>query len=124
MRTGQQYDDRGRPINPETTQRTKDLVRASNEVLQAAGIIEPNADFRARDEALKAAQEEDFDKAFRRRTIGGVLLTAGVWGTSGLRRRTLVCFNGRVFIRGSANYSSSIGNILTTLYWTSFVLSA
>ncbi|KFX97615.1 hypothetical protein V495_08832 [Pseudogymnoascus sp. VKM F-4514 (FW-929)] len=90
VRTGQQYDDRGRPINPETTQRTKDLVRASNEVLQAAGIIEPNSDFRARDEALKAAREEDFDKAFRRRTIGGVLLTAGVWGTSGLRRRTLL----------------------------------
>ncbi|KAL5349940.1 hypothetical protein ACLOAV_004974 [Pseudogymnoascus australis] len=90
VRIGQQYDDRGRPINPETTQRTKDLVRASNEVLQAAGIIEPNSDFRARDEALKAAREEDFDKAFRRRTIGGVLLTAGVWGTSGMRRRTLL----------------------------------
>ncbi|KFY34447.1 hypothetical protein V494_06762 [Pseudogymnoascus sp. VKM F-4513 (FW-928)] len=90
VRIGQMYDDRGRPINPETTQRTKDLVRASNEVLQAAGIIEPNSDFRARDEALKAAREEDFDKAFRRRTIGGVLLTAGVWGTSGLRRRTLL----------------------------------
>ncbi|KFY49470.1 hypothetical protein V496_09986 [Pseudogymnoascus sp. VKM F-4515 (FW-2607)] len=90
VRIGQQYDDRGRPINPETTQRTKDLVRASNEVLQAAGIIEPNSDFRARDEALKAAREEDFDKAFRRRTIGGVLLTAGVWGTSGMRRRTCI----------------------------------
>ncbi|OBT81639.1 hypothetical protein VE02_09650 [Pseudogymnoascus sp. 03VT05] len=90
VQTGQQYDDRGRPVNPETTQRTKNLVRASNEVLQAAGIIEPNADYRARDEALKAARQEDFEKAFRRRTIGGVLLAAGVWGTSGLRRRTLL----------------------------------
>ena len=91
--------------------------------MQAAGIIEPNADYRARDEALKAAREEDFEKAFRRRAIGGVLLTAGVWGTSGLRRRTLVCFKSWM-VKASVNYYSCIGNTPNIRCWTSFVSSA
>lgn len=99
VRTGQQYDSRGRPMNRETMQQSRNLVRASNEVLAAAGIIETEEGFRKRDvEKIKErdAREEDIQKAYRRRAYGQVALTSGVWGACGLRRRIEVseaCFD-------------------------------
>ena len=80
-------------------QQSRNLVRASNEVLAAAGIIETEEGFRKRDvEKIKErdAREEDIQKAYRRRAYGQVALTSGVWGACGLRRRIEVseaCFD-------------------------------
>lgn len=90
VRTGQQYDNRGRPMNRETLQQSRNLVRASNEVLAAAGIIETEEGFRKRDAEKvneRDAREEDIQKAYRRRAYGQIALTCGVWGACGLRRR-------------------------------------
>lgn len=90
IRTGQQYDDRGHPVNPETRQRMRDHIRASNEVMQAAGIIEETADVRARDKAFQETLQRETEMGLRRLEVGRVLLVAGVWGVCGFRRRILV----------------------------------
>jgi hypothetical protein len=90
VQTGQRYDDHGRPINPETRQRMRDHIRASNEVMQAAGIIEETADVRARDKAFEETVNRETEMGLRRLEIGRVLLVAGVWGVCGFRRRILV----------------------------------
>lgn len=77
-------------MNRETLQQSRNLVRASNEVLAAAGIIESHEGYKARDAAKKKeldAREEDIQKAYRRRAYGQIALTCGVWGACGLRRR-------------------------------------
>lgn len=88
--TGQRYDDRGHPVNYETRQRMRDHVRASNEVMQAAGIIEETADIQARDKVVEDALNEEMEMGLKRLEIGRVVLVAGVWGVCGLRRRILV----------------------------------
>ncbi len=93
---GQQYDDRGRPCNPGAQRQQKDLVHASNEVLQAAGIIESIDVINSRDDekARKSKdQEMDIVMAYRRRALGQVALTAGVWGACGMRRRIEAGYN-------------------------------
>jgi len=92
IRTGQRYDDRGHPVNSETRQRMKDHIRASNEVMQAAGIIEETADVRARDKAFQETLQRETEMGLRRLEVGRVLLVAGVWGVCGSRRRILVSF--------------------------------
>jgi hypothetical protein len=92
IRTGQQYDDRGHPVNSETRQRMRDHIRASNEVMQAAGIIEETADVRARDKAFEETLQRENEMGLRRLEVGRVLLVAGVWGVCGFRRRILVSF--------------------------------
>ncbi|KAI9730947.1 MAG: hypothetical protein M1818_008022 [Claussenomyces sp. TS43310] len=87
---GQQYDDRGHPMNLTTRQRIKDHVRASNEVMQTAGIIEETAEIRARDQAVEESLQEETEMGLRRLEIGRVVLVAGVWGVCGLRRRVLL----------------------------------
>jgi len=68
----------------------RDHVRASNEVMQAAGIIEETADVQARDKIFENTINEETVIGYRRLEIGRVLLVAGVWGVCGLRRRILV----------------------------------
>lgn len=92
IQTGQRYDDRGHPVNSETRQRMKDHIRASNEVMQAAGIIEETADVRARDKAFQETLQRETEIGLRRLEVGRVLLVAGVWGVCGFRRRILVSF--------------------------------
>lgn len=90
LQTGQRYDDHGRPVNPETRQRMRDHIRASNEVMQAAGIIEETSDIRARDKAFEETVNRETEMGLRRLEVGRVLLVAGVWGVCGFRRRILV----------------------------------
>jgi hypothetical protein len=92
IQTGQRYDDRGHPVNSETRQRMRDHIRASNEVMQAAGIIEETADAQARDKAFKEILQRETEMGLRRLEVGRVLLVAGVWGVCGFRRRILVSF--------------------------------
>lgn len=92
VRTGQRYDDHGRPVNPETRQRMRDHIRSSNEVMQAAGIIEETADVQARDMAFKERVRRETEMGLRHLEAGRVLLVAGVWGVCGFRRRILVSF--------------------------------
>lgn len=68
----------------------RDHIRASNEVMQAAGIIEETADVQARDKAMEETLQRETEMGLRRLEVGRVLLVAGVWGVCGLRRRVLV----------------------------------
>jgi hypothetical protein len=68
----------------------RDHVRASNEVMQAAGIIEETADIQARDKIVENNLRQETEVGLRRLEFGRVLLVAGVWGVVGLRRRILV----------------------------------
>jgi hypothetical protein len=70
--------------------RIRDHVRASNEVMQAAGIIEETAQIRAREKELDQTITDETEMGLRRLEIGRVLLVAGVWGVIGLKRRVLV----------------------------------
>lgn len=90
VQDGQQYDDRGHPINPRTRQWMRDYVRASNEVMQAAGIIEDTSEIRARETKLEARLKRDNDRGLRRLEVGRVVFIAGIWGVCGLRRRVMV----------------------------------
>jgi hypothetical protein len=92
VQTGQQYDSRGRPINPASVQSMRDLVRASNEVMQTAGIIEETSLIKARLQKERLDRETENEKGQNRREIGQSLIVLGVWGVCGLRRRTLVSF--------------------------------
>lgn len=90
MQDGQQYNSKGNPINPETTRRIKEQVRASNEVLSAVGVIEETSQIRARDKAIEENLQRETEMGLRRLEIGRVILVGGVWGVCGLRRRVLV----------------------------------
>jgi len=74
----------------ESRQRMRDHVRASNEVMQAAGIIEETADIQARDKVVESNIRQETEVGLRRLEFGRVLLVGGVWGVVGLRRRILV----------------------------------
>jgi len=65
-------------------------VQAGNEVLQVAGIVET---FTAREERERKEEEEKFQEktsGLMANRFGYGLLTAGMWGVSGLRRRVMV----------------------------------
>lgn len=83
----QKYDDRGHPVNPETRMRIRDHVRASNEVMQAAGIIEETSAVNSREISRLLAVRSETEKAVGRLDRGRSLLVVGVWGVLGLRRR-------------------------------------
>lgn len=90
----QQYDGRGRPINPETKRRNRDLIRAHNEVMLAVGVAEA-------ENPQSAAENEDNRQHDAYETNIGIRLIwaskrciemAGVFGINGLRQRILVSF--------------------------------
>ncbi|KAK4157630.1 hypothetical protein C8A00DRAFT_29476 [Chaetomidium leptoderma] len=87
----QLYDERGRPINPETKRINRDVIRSHNEVMMVIGVAEPeNGIAEAQIEAaLKHRQYED--RIGRRLLLaGGVLETAAIWGVNGMRQRILL----------------------------------
>ena len=90
---GQQYNDRGRPINPETKRRERENVRAANEVMQVTGVVEDSAAAKAEAKAYKAAKNEETFTGLRLMEVGRGVLVGGVWGVLGLRRRILVCLD-------------------------------
>ncbi|KAK0615902.1 hypothetical protein B0T17DRAFT_656970 [Bombardia bombarda] len=87
----QLYDDRGRPVNPETRRINRDVIRSHNEVMLVIGVAEPETstiDVQT-DSAQKHQDYEDEigEKLFY---VGEVLETAGAWGVNGLRQRILL----------------------------------
>lgn len=88
--TTQQFDDRGHPVNQETRQRIRDHVRASNEVMQAAGIIEETSAVRDREISQQLTIRDETEVTVSRLARGRSLLSVGIWGVIGLRRRISV----------------------------------
>lgn len=87
---GQQYNDHGRPINPETKRRERENVRAANEVMQVTGVVEDSIAAKAEAKAYKQRKNEETFIGLRLMEIGRASLVGGVWGVLGLRRRILV----------------------------------
>lgn len=96
----QQYDEHGHPINPETKRRQREQTRASNEVMQATGVVEESSVTKAKEKALKAEQEKETLMGLRLLEIGRASFVGGVWGVLGLRRRIMVrlCISLRLVI--------------------------
>lgn len=87
----QQYDERGRPINPETRRINRDVIRSHNEVMLVIGVAEPEngiPDVQV-DAARKRTEYED-EIGMKLFWASDVLETAGVWGVNGMRQRILV----------------------------------
>ncbi|KAL3426824.1 hypothetical protein PVAG01_00333 [Phlyctema vagabunda] len=88
--SNQVYDDNGRPVNPETKRRQREQTRASNEVMQATGVVEESSVTKAKERASKEAEEKETLTGLRLLEFGRVSLVGGVWGVLGLRRRIML----------------------------------
>ncbi|GAB1314190.1 ER-bound oxygenase mpaB/mpaB'/Rubber oxygenase catalytic domain-containing protein [Madurella fahalii] len=87
----QMYDERGRPINPETKRINRDVIRSHNEVMMVIGVAEPE-NCTVDSEAEAARRHHQYEDRIGRRLLlaGGVLETAGIWGVNGMRQRILL----------------------------------
>ncbi|KAK2002685.1 hypothetical protein LX36DRAFT_651943 [Colletotrichum falcatum] len=87
----QQYDNRGRPVNPETKRMNRDMVRSHNEVMQVIGVAEPdNAPPSAEVDSLRRYFNYEDAVGTRLLRFGRALEIAGVWGINGMRLRILL----------------------------------
>ncbi|KAK0652140.1 hypothetical protein B0T16DRAFT_405530 [Cercophora newfieldiana] len=87
----QLYDERGRPINPETRRINRDVIRSHNEVMLVIGVAEPeNSTPDVHIEATKKRLEYEELMGGRLFIASGILETAGVWGVNGMRQRILL----------------------------------
>ncbi|KAK1833248.1 hypothetical protein QBC39DRAFT_401547 [Podospora conica] len=89
----QQYDERGRPVNPETRRINRNVVRSHNEVMHVIGVAEPDSPSpEAEAEAAEARRHLEFENYIGRNlaVVSDVLVTAGVWGVNGVRQRILI----------------------------------
>ncbi|KAG9255424.1 uncharacterized protein F5Z01DRAFT_653073 [Emericellopsis atlantica] len=88
----QQYDSRGRPINPETKRINRDIVRAHNEVMLVVGVAEPDNPHAA-SELEEKRQHYAYESHLGQRMIWATnrcFEMVGVFGVAGLRQRLLV----------------------------------
>ncbi|KAF6804727.1 hypothetical protein CMUS01_14784 [Colletotrichum musicola] len=87
----QQYDSRGRPVNPETKRMNRDMVRSHNEVMQVIGVAEPdNSPSCAEVDSLRRYFNYEDAVGTRLLRFGRALEIAGVWGINGMRLRILL----------------------------------
>jgi hypothetical protein len=86
----QDYDHAGRPINSASERFANDQVRAANEVLETAGIIENTLIVKAKE--LRLAQLKDRESGSGLGVLGLAResLVFGVWGVCGLPKRIMV----------------------------------
>ena len=87
----QEYDESGRPINIQSERIARDQVRAANEVLETAGIIEEYSTVKKREAKARKLKEEESRAGLRLLDYGRYSLQMGTWGIVGLRRRIMVC---------------------------------
>lgn len=90
--TNQQYDVRGRPINPETKRINRNCIRAHNEVMLAVGVAEPE-DSQTAQEYESNRQHDAYETNIGIRLIWAskrCIEMVGVFGINGLRQRILV----------------------------------
>lgn len=89
----QMYDERGRPVNPETRRVNRDIIRSHNEVMLVIGVVEAeNSIDEVRAERARhiAHLEHDTRIAHRFEWASRACELAGVWGIAGLRQRILL----------------------------------
>jgi hypothetical protein len=87
------YDEKGRATNPDAKQYMKDQIRASNEVMLAAGMAVEKDDITCKAEnGDDELQIDNFQRGYFRLGFGRMLLSDSIWGIIGLRRRVLVCY--------------------------------
>ncbi|OAA75533.1 hypothetical protein LEL_07521 [Akanthomyces lecanii RCEF 1005] len=88
----QQYDQRGRPVNPDTKRINREIVRSHNEVMLVIGVAEPenpNKSPEAESQRRHDAHEEEIGRqldSHARRAMEMV----GLFGIHGLRQRILI----------------------------------
>ncbi|EGX94926.1 hypothetical protein CCM_03198 [Cordyceps militaris CM01] len=88
----QQYDQRGRPVNPDTKRINREIVRSHNEVMLVIGVAEPenpNKSPEAESQRRHDAHEEEVGRrldSHARRAMEMV----GLFGIHGIRQRILV----------------------------------
>lgn len=89
----QMYDERGRPVNPETRRINRDVIRSHNEVMLVIGVVEPeNSIDEVRAERARhiAHLQHDTRVARRFEWASRACELTGVWGVAGLRQRILL----------------------------------
>ncbi|EEU44360.1 uncharacterized protein NECHADRAFT_48505 [Fusarium vanettenii 77-13-4] len=88
----QQYDHRGRPINPETKRINRDIIRSHNEVMLVIGVAEqenPTSNPEAESERRHSLYEYDVGMNLTFSAMRCVD-AAGAFGLDGLRQRILI----------------------------------
>lgn len=89
----QMYDERGRPVNPETRRINRDVIRSHNEVMLVIGVVEAeNSIDEVRAERARHIAHLQHDTRLARRFewASRACELAGVWGIAGLRQRILL----------------------------------
>ncbi|POS69741.1 hypothetical protein DHEL01_v211865 [Diaporthe helianthi] len=89
----QMYDERGRPVNPETRRINRDIIRSHNEVMLVIGVVEAeNSIDEVRAERARRIAHLQHDARLARRFewASRACELAGVWGIAGLRQRILL----------------------------------
>lgn len=89
----QMYDERGRPVNPETKRINRDIIRSHNEVMLVIGVVESeNSIDEVRAEQLRRYAHERHDDRVGRNLewAARVCELGGVWGVGGMRQRILL----------------------------------
>ncbi|KAF5027859.1 hypothetical protein F66182_47 [Fusarium sp. NRRL 66182] len=88
----QQYDHRGRPVNPETKRVNRDIIRSHNEVMLVIGVAEqedPTSNPEAESERRHTMYEDDMGVTLAFSALRCVD-TPGAFGLDGLRQRILI----------------------------------
>lgn len=86
----QMYDERARPVNPETRRINRDIIRSHNEVMQVIGVVEPEeSKEEVIAERLRHIEHTQHDNRLGRRFDANWRLCEllGVWGLGGIRQR-------------------------------------
>lgn len=88
----QQYDERGRPVNPATKQMNKDIIRAHNEVMAVIGVAEADHPTHDQEHELRIQHELSEEQTAKNIAFAAKwsLDAIGIFGAHGLRQRTLV----------------------------------
>lgn len=91
--TAQQYDQRGRPINPNTKRINRDIIRSHNEVMLVIGVAEPENPAPVPDGQAQQQEHDNYEDSAGLALIsmaGRCIETVGVFGIHGFRQRILI----------------------------------
>lgn len=89
----QLYDERGRPVNPETKRVNRDIIRSHNEVMLVIGVVESENtldELRAEHQRRHAHERHDELVGRNLEWAARACELAGVWGLGGMRQRILL----------------------------------
>ncbi|KAH8891295.1 hypothetical protein GQ53DRAFT_746789 [Thozetella sp. PMI_491] len=87
----QMYDERGRPINPDTKRINKDVIRSHNEVMLVIGVAEAENDtLDAQADLARRHDQYEQEVGETMFYVGRVVEAVGIWGVNGMRQRILL----------------------------------